>query len=92
MYTGNDYNWMQMFELALDGLVKTIARLGQRAKHERQSQCDASESVKCVYTDNIMTITEEGSILLDDCPPVMTITQTVSCGLHISLARYASID
>ena len=29
-----------------------------------------------------MTITEEGSTLLDDCPPVITITQTVYCGLH----------
>ena len=49
-------------------------------------------TVKCVYTDNNMTITEEGSTLLDDCPPVITTTQTVYCGLHISLARYGSID
>ena len=32
------------------------------------------KGVKCVYTDNNMTITEEGSTLLDDCPPVITIT------------------
>ena len=48
--------------------------------------------VKCVYTDNNMTITEEGSTLLDDCPPVITTAQTVYCGIHISLARYGSID
>ena len=29
-----------------------------------------------------MTITEEGSTLLDDCPPVITTTQTVYFGLH----------
>ena len=29
-----------------------------------------------------MTITEEGSTLLDNCPPVITTTQTVYCGLH----------
>ena len=45
------------------------------------------DSVKCVYTDNNMTITEEGSTLLDDCPPVITITQTVYCGLHNALNK-----
>ena len=40
--------------------------------------------VKCMYTDNNMTISQEGSTLLDACPPVITITQTV----HIVVSTY----